>query len=133
MNFLPDTNCCIEFLRGRNQELVTRWRAIKANEIFLCSVVVYELRHGAERSSNPASEHSKLNAFLAPYLSLPFDDFCAMKCAEIRAQLERTGTRIGPHDLQIAAIALHHGITLISHNTAEFARIPSLKLDDWEK
>jgi tRNA(fMet)-specific endonuclease VapC len=93
-------------------------------------VVVYELRHGAERSSKPAREHLKLDVFLAPFASLPFDDFCARRCAE--RELERTGSVIGPHDLQIAATALHHGLTLVTHNTREFSRIPGLRLDDWE-
>jgi tRNA(fMet)-specific endonuclease VapC len=80
--------------------LIARWQAVKASDMAMCSVVVYELRHGAERSSNPAAEHAKLDAFLAPLLSLPFDDAAARKCAEIRRELERRGTIIGPHDLQ---------------------------------
>lgn len=46
--------------------------------------------------------------------------------------LERIGQRIGPHDLQIASIALQHGLTLVSHNTSEFQRIAGLLLADWE-
>lgn len=53
-------------------------------------------------------------------------------CAEVRSRLERAGTLIGPHDLQIAGIALQHRLTLITHNTREFNRISGLKLDDWE-
>jgi hypothetical protein len=71
----------------------------------LCAIVVYELRHGAESSSDPRREHAKLDTFLAPFSSLPFDDACAVKCAEIRRALERNGKLIGPHDLQIAAVA----------------------------
>jgi tRNA(fMet)-specific endonuclease VapC len=37
-----------------------------------------------------------------------------------------------PHDLQIAATAAVHDLTLVTHNLREFARIPSLKLEDWE-
>ncbi len=37
----------------------------------------YELRHGAESSSDPDREHAKLDVFLAPFSSLPFDDACA--------------------------------------------------------
>ena len=132
MIFLPDTNACIALLRGRNARLVTRWKTVKVSEIVLCSVVIYELRHGAERSANPREEHAKLEIFLTPFASLPFDDVCARKCAEIRRELERTGKPIGPHDLQIAAIALHHGLTLVTHNTREFSRIRALQLDDWE-
>lgn len=39
---------------------------------------------------------------------------------------------IGPYDLQIAAIALANDLTLVTHNTREFARVPDLRLEDWE-
>lgn len=57
MTFLPDTNACITLLRQKDPRLVARWRATRASDLVLCSIVVYELRHGAERSSNPAKEH----------------------------------------------------------------------------
>lgn len=133
MIFLPDTNACITLLRQRDSRLMARWQSAKASDVVLCSVVVYELRYGAERTSDPAREHAKLDGFLSPFVSLPFDDESARACAEIRGQLERSGRVIGPHDLQIAAIAYQHGLTLVTHNTQEFSRIPGLKLEDWEK
>ena len=39
---------------------------------------------------------------------------------------------IGPYDVQIAAIAVANGCTLVTHNTREFSRIPGLLLEDWE-
>lgn len=132
MMFLPDTNACITLLRQRHAGLVARWRAVQARDMLLCSVVVYELRHGAERSANPPAEHAKLDVFLTPFASLPFDDAAARRCAEIRRALEREGQPIGPHDLQIAAIALQHGLTLVTHNTQEFSRISELQWEDWE-
>ena len=74
-----------------------------------------------------AGGHAKLDVFLAPFSLLPFDDGCARTCAKIRRELERIGKRIGPHDLQIAAVALQHNLTLVTHNTREFGRIPSLR------
>ena len=91
MNSLPDTNACISLLRRRTPSLMAR----RAADIVLCSVVVYELRYGAERSSNPAREHAKLDVFLETFVSLPFDDACAHRCAQIRAQLERDGAEPG--------------------------------------
>lgn len=132
MTFLPDTNACITLLRRRNLRLAERWQASKASDVVLCSIVVYELRHGAERSSNPVREHGKMDMFLKPFISLQFDDDCARKCAVIRHELEEIGAVIGPHDLQIAAIALQYGLILVTHNTREFGRIPKLKLEDWE-
>lgn len=39
---------------------------------------------------------------------------------------------IGPFDMQIAAIALANGLTLITHNTTEFSRVPGLMIEDWQ-
>jgi tRNA(fMet)-specific endonuclease VapC len=83
MMFLPDTNACISLLRQKQPRLIARWQSTKLADIVLCSIVVYESRHGAESSSNPGREHAKLDVFLAPLSSLPFDDACAVKCAEI--------------------------------------------------
>jgi tRNA(fMet)-specific endonuclease VapC len=132
MIFLPDTNACITLLRQRDDRLIARWKSIQATDIVLCSIIVYELRYGAQRSLDASREHSKLDLFLSPFTSLPFDDQCAQRCAEVRAELESAGRVIGPHDLQIAAVALQHQLTLVTHNTREFNRIPGLKLDDWE-
>ena len=38
----------------------------------------------------------------------------------------------GPNDLMIAAIALAHGLTLVTHNVAEFRRVPGLTVEDWQ-
>ena len=32
----------------------------------------------------------------------------------------------------IASIALANGLTLVTHNTREFSRVPGLKLEDWQ-
>ena len=133
MTYLPDTNACIALLRERNPNLIARWKATKAGDVVLCSIVVYELRQAREGSSDPAREHAKLDVFLSPFRSLPFDDLSARRCAQIRRILERIGRVIGPHDLQIAAIALEHALTLITHNSEEFGRVPGLKLEDWEQ
>ncbi|MGH9823858.1 MAG: type II toxin-antitoxin system VapC family toxin [Blastocatellia bacterium] len=132
MTFLPDTNVCVTLLRRHASRLIARWQSVKTIDIVLCSVVVYELRYGAARSSDPVRAHAHLDLFFSPFTSLPFDDQSARRCAEILRELERTGMVIGPHDLQIAAIALQHGLTLVTHNTGEFNRISGLKLEDWE-
>ena len=50
----------------------------------------------------------------------------------VRMRLEKAGTPIGPNDLPIAAIALVHGATLVTHNVREFSRIQGLRLKDWD-
>jgi tRNA(fMet)-specific endonuclease VapC len=36
------------------------------------------------------------------------------------------------HDLEIAAIALAPGLTVVTLNVSEFARVPGLLWEDWE-
>ena len=43
---------------------------------------------------------------------------------------EARGSVIGPHDLQIAATAIHHGHTVATLNQKEFARVPGIQLVD---
>jgi tRNA(fMet)-specific endonuclease VapC len=104
----------------------------RPSDVVLCSIIVYELHHGAERSSDPVKEHAKLDLFLRQFASLAFNDACAERCARIRRQLELSGMPIGPHDLLIAAIAQEHDLTLVTHNTREFSRIPGLRIEDWQ-
>ncbi len=68
---------------------------------------------------------------LAPFRSIPFDDDAAVVYARIRHELEVAGQVIGPYDLQIAAICLLHGLTLVTNNVGEFSRITGLKIEDW--
>ena len=51
--------------------------------------------------------------------------------ADIRTALENAGTPIGNHDLFIAAHARSRGLTLVTHNTREFKRVPGLRVEDW--
>ena len=72
-----------------------------------------------------------LQNFAAPYRSLAFDDSCVDSYGRIRSDLQRAGMLIGPNDLLIAAIAVAHGLTLVTNNTDEFARVVGLSLEDW--
>jgi tRNA(fMet)-specific endonuclease VapC len=132
MIYLLDTNAWVQFLRNRQARVVQRIQAHQPSELRLCSVVAAELYHGCLRSTKPTANRAKLDAVLQPYLSLPFDNVAADVHARIRRHLESLGTPIGPYDLQIAAIALANGCTLVTHNTAEFGRVPGLLLTDWE-
>jgi len=75
----------------------------------------------------------KVHKFIDRFVSLPFDDKASEKYGEIRSNLEKAGTPIGPNDLLIASIALVNNVTLVTHNTREFRRVKKLKTEDWEK
>ena len=130
--FLLDSNAWITFLRKPGSLVVPRLKAKRRDEIRVCSVVVAELYYGCLCSAKPVANRAKTDALIGPYASLPFDLAAADRFATIRRHLEKLGTPIGPYDLQIAAIALANACTLVTHNTAEFSRVPGLLLEDWE-
>ena len=132
MTWMLDTNACIRYLNGRSPELRDRLDALNESDIGVCSVVKAELFYGAARSTDPVRTLQKQQRFLDRFVSFPFDDPSAETYGRIRAHLEGQGLVIGPNDLLIAAIALALGVTLVTHNVAEFSRVPGLKIEDWE-
>ena len=132
MPYLLDTSVCIGYLRGRNALLRQRVHARPIADIRLCSVVKAELIGGTLRSRRPSADRAKVDAFVPQYLSVPFDDAAAEVFARIRFHLATLGMPIGPYDMQIAAIALANGLTVVTHNVAEFSRVPGLTVEDWE-
>jgi tRNA(fMet)-specific endonuclease VapC len=132
MKYLLDTNVCVGFLNQRKPPLTQRFLTVPTLDKVICSIVRAELFYGAYKSQRQVSNLQVIENFLAGYPNLDFDIVAARIQGEIRADLERKGTPIGPYDLQVAAIALANNLTLVTHNTDEFSRIPHLTLDDWE-
>jgi predicted nucleic acid-binding protein len=104
------------------------------DEVFLLSAVtVSELWHGVERAAPPQRKTQReqtVMEWLADFGILNFDAAVARTHARIWAELEVRGTLIGPHDIQIAATAIHHGHELATLNQKEFMRISGLRLAD---
>jgi tRNA(fMet)-specific endonuclease VapC len=133
VKYLLDTNTCVEFLRhGAGSRVAARLAAVGPGDAALCAVVVAELLFGALRSRDVAKNLAEVRAFTAGFQSLAFDDTAAERYADVRADLEAKGTPIGPNDLLIAAIAAARGLTLVTHNAAEFGRVVGLSLEDWQ-
>jgi tRNA(fMet)-specific endonuclease VapC len=132
MKYSLDTNTCIRYLNGRSEGIRRRLPMVPARDIVVCSVVRGELAYGAARSQTPEASAAKQQRFLRPYATLPYDDAAAVVFGRIRAALEAAGTPVGPYDMQIAAIALVHGLIVVTHNIREFARIEGLPIEDWE-
>jgi tRNA(fMet)-specific endonuclease VapC len=130
--WILDTNVCIRFLQGSNATLLNHFRAKPQAEKYLCTVVAAELYYGVHHSQRIAENIEHFEQFISHFPLLVFDLESARHFGEIRAHLARLGTSIGPFDMQIAAIALANGFTLVTHNTGEFSRVKGLKLEDWE-
>ncbi|MEO1691502.1 MAG: type II toxin-antitoxin system VapC family toxin [Cyanobacteria bacterium J06631_6] len=130
--YLLDTNVCIVYLKGKSFNVNQRLKSLKRNNIAVCSVVKAELFYGSMRSNNPKKALQIQKTFVEQFISLPFDDRCALIYGKLRAKLASAGTPIGSNDLLIAAIALTNDLILVTHNVREFSRVNGLKLEDWE-
>lgn len=133
MTHLLDTDTCVVYLRQAPASPVAARLSVAApGSVVLCSVVVAELLYGAHRSAQVAKTLGEVKAFCSGFVSLPFDNPAAEEYGRVRAHLASQGTPIGPNDLMIAAIALANRLTLVTHNTREFSRVPGLTLADWQ-
>ena len=130
MKYLLDTNTLI-YAQKRQGRCLERIEAHPPENLLWSVVSVQELVYGMGKSAYPERMKDYLAALKHLYTVLDFDMACAQRAGQLRAQLELQGTPIGPYDLQLAATALAHGITVVSRNTREFARVPGLLLEDW--
>jgi len=100
-------------------------------DIFIPSIVIYELQVGIAKSNNPQKREKQFSTLLEQVNTIDFGEREAKASALIRADLESKGTPIGPMDILIAGCAKAHNFTLVTHNTKEFMRVEELKLCDW--
>jgi tRNA(fMet)-specific endonuclease VapC len=130
MRNLLDTNICIAVMR-HHATVVKRLAATIPADCAISSITSYELFTGVEKCADPAIELAKVSELLATITELVFDGEAARDAARIRAALEAQGCMIGPYDVLLAGHARSAGLTLVTANTAEFARVPGLKLENW--
>ena len=130
MQFMLDTNICIYAIKHRPPEVLAALRRHEAAGLGLSSITAAELFFGVAKSGS-LRNRSALNQFLEPLEIADFDRAAAEAYGQLRAELEAAGTPIGPLDTQIAAHALALGVTLVSHHTQAFARVPGLRLANW--
>ena len=131
MPYLLDTNTVIALMKS-NANVLAQVRRVGHAELRLCAPVEAELWFGVHKSDRHVENRQRLVTLLSWLSSLPFSSEAAPYFGEIRAALTRQGQLIGPYDLQIAAIALAHGLILVTHNAREFSRITELQLEDWQ-
>lgn len=133
MGVLIDASVLIGLERS-GSELELRVEGRGDEEFFLSVVTASELLHGVHRSADDRIR-SRRSAFVEAVLErlpiLGIDLATARAHAGMWAGLSASGRLIGAHDLWIAASCLAHGLTLVTLNVREFARVPGLRLEDW--
>lgn len=134
MSWLLDTSAVSELAQPkRNPGFQSWWDQAKGSqgELFLCAPIVAEI----ERSARNFISHKRrivlewLHADLLPTFAmriLPFDVNVARTWGEITSAIPKQAA-LSMMDSYIAAIAIHHDLTLVTKNPQELAVFETLK------
>lgn len=122
-----DTNIIIDLFRGRSE--IAR-QLDKLTEVFVPVPVLGELYLGAESSSNKSHHISQIE-FLLSHVKLlyPTKETAAIY-GRVKVQLKRKGRPIPENDIWIAALAIEHGLQLITRDN-HFKELPELEMATW--
>ncbi len=129
MSFLLDTDICSAYLKGNNQvygRFVQYGGRLHVSTISAAELFTWVLRAKA----SPARQQGLLD-LLDDMTVLDIDQAIAHKFGEVRAQQLDQGLFTPEMDLLIAATALVHNLTLVTHNVQDFANVPGLTVEDW--
>lgn len=130
MRYLLDANAIIALLNDTTSPIARRVRRHAPRDFGVSAVVIHELYYGAFKSQRVEQNVARVDAL--QFSVLEFDEEDARQAGQIRAHLASKETPIGPYDMLIAGQAKARELTLVTHNTTEFQRVPGLKLEDWK-
>lgn len=133
MGVVVDSSIFIAAERGRldlRQALDERG----SDPVAIAAVTASELLHGIHRATDPTVQKRReafVERLLADLPVVPFDLVVARVHARLAAELAKTGSAIGAHDLQIAATAIALGYEVATRDERSFPRIPGLSVQRW--
>lgn len=93
-------------------------------------IVLGEFRYGIAQSRHRAQYEGWLAAHLPDFVVLNITDETASNYAVLRLELKRAGRPIPANDAWIAALALQHGLTVLSRDE-HFDAVADLKRASW--
>jgi tRNA(fMet)-specific endonuclease VapC len=128
MQFLLDSNIFIQVMVKDDRHLKRQMR-IHRDRIAVSAIVLFELYAGAYDSRRRRKQMEEFDRLDLPLL--PFDATDARAAGQIKADLKRKGTPIGPYHLLIAGQARARGLTVVTRNVGEFRRVEGLQVEAW--
>jgi len=132
---LPDTNVISRYLRGRDRKLKERL-LVALEDCRLSTIVLMELEYGVAKRPDIPGLRSRLGLLREMFPAVAgFDEEAAFHAGQARAHLATlrpNAQPIGAYDVLLAGQVLALGATVVTHNTAEFSRVPGLGVEDRE-
>lgn len=133
MGIIVDSSIFIAAERGK-LDLRQALRERENDPVAIAAVTASELLHGVHRAIDPTVQKRReafVERLLAELPVIPFDLVVARAHARLAAELARTGTAVGAHDLQIAATAIAMGYDVATRDERSFPRIEGLGVLRW--
>lgn len=125
--YLLDTNIVIALFA---EDIAVQKHMAKAGEIFIPVIVIGELYFGAFKSGRPRANTVRIENFAAGNTILVCDIGTSGEYGRIKNLLHKKGHPITENDIWIAALAMEHGLTLVSCDE-HFKKIDGLKRAAW--
>ncbi len=124
---LLDTDTYSEILKAINPTIAQNAAAYRQQHgmLSVSAITVMEIVYGFQRVQNARRLQDFLTAVALEEV-LEFERHAAELAGRIAGDLDRTGQTIGKADPMIAAVALGHGLELVTGNTAHYQRIQQL-------
>jgi len=122
---LLDTNIVSYIMKGAPQAKLYE-NHLSNKTLAISFVTVGELWAGAEHARWEDKKRKQLESAIRNFVVVPYDYEIAKKYGEITARRKRIGKPISFADAWIAACALRHNITLVTHNAKDFEEISDL-------
>ncbi|HWO24330.1 MAG TPA: type II toxin-antitoxin system VapC family toxin [Kofleriaceae bacterium] len=137
--FLLDTNIVSELMKPRPSRKVISWAESTAETLMYLSVItIGEVRKGIDLLGDDDPKRAALQSWLDRDVRirfagrlLAFDDGVAERWGQLEALAKKRRLTLPTIDAQLAATALHHGLTLVTRNTADIAPTGVPLFDPW--
>jgi tRNA(fMet)-specific endonuclease VapC len=131
--YLFDTDVITNIFKPRpSKSLLRKLSNLAQSEQFISTITIFEIVYGAMKSCRPDYHLRNLEEILLPSVNIiGFDAKAAYVCGRLRATLEERGQPVSLADMEIAAIAMAHNLTLVTGNTKHFSRIGGLAIENW--
>jgi tRNA(fMet)-specific endonuclease VapC len=124
---LLDTNIIIALFKN-DPNVVTQLAVSTA--VFVPAIALGELIYGALHSAHVQQNLSEVRAFANQVAILACDVDTAEHYGQIKHDLKLKGHPIPENDIWIAALAIQHGLTVVSRDQ-HFLQVNGLKLASW--
>ncbi len=129
MSFLLDTDTCSAHLKQKGN--LTHKFLQYMGRLHISVVTLGELFTWALRAKASPQRLQSLLDLLNDVQVVDVTQPVARKFGEVRAALLDKGRPVPEMDLLIASTALVHNLTVVTHNTQDYANIPGVSVDDW--